>query len=183
MLGMATNGDADAHKAIKSLVDEVIKYAEAPAPGETKEGSDDEPRVCPDPEAKTESMSNVSRLYQWQITGLPPNTHMVLNGVDFDGCNHITTNMLEAKALYAQFLNQNGTGWKKFWEDTGWKAMLSKAELQNEAARLSNRLVEFHFAEETVANLVRTLFARAGLKNTIVIWTKPDYTLEKDSKK
>ena len=55
--------------------------------------------------------------------------------------------------------------------------MLAKAILQNNAVAGTGRKVEYHFAQEKVANLVRHLFQAENLDNIIVIWTKPIVTL------
>jgi hypothetical protein len=181
MLGAATRGDREAGASIDRLVFETIDHAEAPAEQSAGQQPDDKPQLCPDPEPKNEGMSDDARAYQMQITGLPPFTHMMLNGVDFDGCDEKTGNMLEAKARYLQFLDDDtASGWDDFFlkfKDKGWAQLRDKAEVQNWAAFLSGRRVEYHFAEERVADLVRESFRELGFKNIDVIWTKPSFSL------
>ncbi|HVJ51374.1 MAG TPA: Tox-REase-5 domain-containing protein [Aliidongia sp.] len=178
MLGMATQGEPEAQAAIDKLVQETVE----PVPPEEaeQESDDDEPRLCPRPEKKIEAMSDESRLYQWQITHLGFNLHMMLNNTDFDGCDKPTRHMLEARARYAQFLTKGGKDWKpffKFSKKRGWPSMLKKAEEQNAAALADGRMVEYHFAEEAVANLVTELFREKHLDNIIVKHTEPNYTV------
>ena len=88
--------------------------------------------------------------------------------------------MLEAKALLAQFLNKDGTDWAPWW--TGWtkeNGLLDKAKEQNAAAALSGRIVEYHFAEKPVADLVERLFREEGLSNIKIFWTPPDTIITK----
>jgi hypothetical protein len=176
MLGMATQGEPEAQAAIDKLVQETVEPPAKAAP----ENDDDEPRVCPRPEPKIEAMSDESRLYQWQITHLGFNLHVMLKGTDFDGCDEPTQDMLEARARYAQFLTKDKSDWEgyfKYSEKKGWPAMLKKAEEQNAAALADGRKVEYHFAEKAVADLVRKLFEDEDLDNITVIHTKPNYTV------
>jgi hypothetical protein len=172
MLGEAEHGDKDAKAAIERIVlDTIERAAASPAEGDQP---DHEPRECPAPEAKIEGMSEDARAYQEQITGLSPYTHMILYWVDFDGCDETTGDMLEAKAAYEQFLNKDGTDWQSWFKESrksGWPALERKELAQNWAAFLAGRHVEFHFAEERVAILVKKLFKEMNLKNTTVTYT------------
>jgi hypothetical protein len=143
--------------AALDLRNQEVTRAAAPPAQPPRPADDDRPKLCPDPTPRNEAMSADARAYQQQITGLPPNLHMILNGVDFDGCDQKTGNMLEAKARHSQFVDATGAKWKNWFGeslDRGWPAMRAKAVQQNLAAVGTGRRVEYHCAEKEIADLL-----------------------------
>lgn len=127
-----------------------------------------EPELCPDPSPEnTNGRKERALRYQEQVTGLPRAFDVQLNGVRFDGCNDSDGTMLEAKGPGYQRALRKPTKfpWRKMQID-----MLKQASRQVAAAR--GRPIEWHFAEDGVANYMRTLFAERGFKIS-VIYTPP----------
>ena len=128
----------------------------------------DKPKLCPDPSPEnTNGRKERALRYQEQVTGLPRAFDVQLNGVRFDGCNDSDGTMLEAKGPGYQRALRKPTKfpWRKMQID-----MLKQASRQVAAAR--GRPIEWHFAEDGVANYMRTLFAERGFKIS-VIYTPP----------
>ncbi|HEV2676843.1 MAG TPA: Tox-REase-5 domain-containing protein [Aliidongia sp.] len=125
----------------------------------------DDPQVCPDPGPDVpHSASPRALAYQWQITNLPPMLAVALNGQIYDGCNEFTGHMLEAKGPGYERLMR----YKFIW-DRIQKTFDNLARRQSDAA--GGRRVEWHFAEEKVADEVRKHFSEIGLDNIDVVYT------------
>jgi hypothetical protein len=97
---------------------------------------------------------------------LPRGLAVELNGVSFDGCRESDGTMLEAKSLYEQFMNNYGI-WQEWF--TGSKPIVQQMRDQSLAA--VGRMVEWHFAEESVADYFRAYAAANDLTNILVFWT------------
>lgn len=130
----------------------------------------DEPKLCPDPspEKTIVGRKEWSLAYQEQITGLPRGLQVELNGVSFDGCRESDGTMLEAKG--PGYLDMLLKGSAMPWEGVE-KRLDQQADDQIEAA--DGRAIEWHFAEEGVANYVRALFSINHPEIT-VIYTPAD---------
>jgi filamentous hemagglutinin len=89
--------------------------------------------------------------------------------VRFDGRREADGTMLEAKGPgYASFLDGQG-GWRDWF--TRLERMQSQMEDQSDAA--AERLVEWHFAEQPVADYFRGYAHDNKLFNIIVLYTPP----------
>ncbi len=88
--------------------------------------------------------------------------------VSFDGCRETDGTMLEAKGPnYASKLRQNSPYvWPNIEAD-----MHAQVKRQSDAANASGRMVEWHFAEQEVADYFRPQWKR--YPNVIVIHTPP----------
>ncbi len=141
----------------------------------TAAANDNDPRLCPDPESDTpgwKSRSERSLAYQEQITGLPRGLAVNLNGVSFDGCRLTNGNMLEAKGpRIAEFIDGRG-GWKPYFIASG-----GLADLDDQIARQSmaavGRTVEWHVAEDPVADYVREYARTNNFQNINVLYDPP----------
>jgi hypothetical protein len=139
--------------------------AGAQATGDT---SSDQPKLCPDPTADRPGGKSVrAQAYQAQITGLPPGLAVALNGIVFDGCRESDGTMLEAKGLGYAWALRGSDAWMKDYQ--GVVGIMDQAAKQSEAA--AGRAIEWHFAEQPVADYFRTAFATQGLSNITVIYT------------
>ena len=123
-----------------------------------------EPELCPDPTLENINGRKERTLrYQEQISGLPHGFDVQLNGVRFDGCNESDGTMLEAKG--PGYLKPLRKPFKYPWlrmQDQ----MLKQASRQVAAA--GGRPIEWHFAEEGVADFMRTLFTKRGFKISVI---------------
>ena len=127
-----------------------------------------EPELCPDPTPEDiNGRKERALLYQEQISGLPRRFDVQLNGVRFDGCDDSDGTMLEAKGPgYLKPLRKPAKyPWLRMQDQ-----MLRQASRQVAAA--GDRAIEWHFAEEGVADYMRALFAERGFKIS-VIYTPP----------
>jgi hypothetical protein len=128
----------------------------------------DEPKLCPDPSTdRPGGKSERSKIYQQQISGLPSGLGVELGGVMFDGCRESDGTMLEAKGLGYAWAMKRPDEWEDFY--TGVSKIMDQAEKQSNAA--SDRRIEWHFAEEPVANYFREKFEEQGFSNITVIYT------------
>jgi hypothetical protein len=60
---------------------------------------DHEPKLCPDPTPEPETTKSANSIaYQEYVSGLPYGLAINVGGVDYDGCERSTGNLLEAKA-------------------------------------------------------------------------------------
>lgn len=125
----------------------------------------DEPEICPAPGPDQPHGASARAIaYQWQITGLAPGLGVMLNGKIFDGCNPVTGHMLEAKGEgYAGLMRIKSR------KDDLLNEWFKEADEQSQKA--DGRIVEWHFAEESVAIEASRKFA--GLKNVVVVYTPP----------
>lgn len=128
-----------------------------------------EPELCPDPTLEnTNGRKERALLYQEQISGLPRGFDVQLNGVKFDGCRDSDGTMLEAKG--PGYLKALRKPTKYPW--LGMQgSMLKQASRQVAAA--GDRPIEWHFAEEGVADFMRTLFAKRGFKISVIHTPSP----------
>jgi hypothetical protein len=167
--------DDDGHAVARRLVNSVLVDPDA-LPGSGSPQEKDEPKLCPAP--TTEDITGrkeAALLYQEQITGLPRGLDVKLPNpiggrpVSFDGCRESDGTMLEAKGPnYANKLRQNSQFvWPNIEAD-----MNGQVERQSKAADASGRMVEWHFAEEEVADYFRSDWERK-YKNLKVIYTPP----------
>lgn len=156
--------------------DSLPGYASSSRPAQSRAGAQaqtdtdrDEPELCPDPTIEnTNGRKERGLQYQEQISRLPRGFDVQLNGVRFDGCRDSDGTMLEAKGPgYLEHLLRNPAKypWLRMQSD-----MLDQASRQVAAA--GDRTIEWHFAEEGVADYMRTLFAKRRFK-ILVIYTPP----------
>jgi YD repeat-containing protein len=149
-----------------------VDQLEAPADGIARPidraiNATDEPEVCPAPTPDhPHSASARAIAYQWQITHLPLMMAVALNGQIYDGCDKVTADMLEAKGPGYERLMRYSFIWNRVQ-----KTFDTRARRQSAAA--GERRVEWHFAEENVADRVREHFREIGLDNVDVIYTPP----------
>lgn len=141
-------------------------------PGHKSQADDDnEPKLCPEPgEDKPgwQEHSSRSLAYQSMVTGLPPGVAVNLNGVSFDGCRQSDGVMLEAKGPgIAEFIDESGN-WKPYFN--GLRDLQDRIANQSHAARASNRSVEWHVAEEPVADYIRKYARENGFTNVQVFY-------------
>ena len=136
--------------------------------------ANDNIRLCPDPGPDHPSMKAIpddhrAKLYQQQITGLPPGQAVMLNGVRFDGCRTADGVMLEAKGEGFEWaLQEDGEFFSNY---MGERKIIEQMKDQSVAA--GGRLVEWHFAEKRVADHFEIVTKRLGLDNIIVKHTPP----------
>jgi hypothetical protein len=134
----------------------------------TSDTSSDQPKLCPDPTADWPGGKSVrAQAYQAQITGLPPGLAVALNGVVFDGCRESDGTMLEAKGQGYAWALRGSDAWMDNYK--GVDGIMDQAAKQSEAA--AGRAIEWHFAEQPVADYFRRAFAKEGLSNITVIYT------------
>ncbi|RKH55124.1 Tox-REase-5 domain-containing protein [Corallococcus llansteffanensis] len=115
-----------------------------------------------------ESIEETARRYQAQITHEPEGFVYEIDDVKFDGFNEEA--LLEAKGPgYEKFLDQavEQGGWFE-----GFSDMVRQARRQLRVAR--GFPMEWHFAEQKVADYMRALFKRNGLGRVPVLFTPPD---------
>lgn len=130
----------------------------------------DQPRLCPSPSPENiAGRSERSLTYQEQISGLPRGLEVTLNGVRFDGCIEADGTMLEAKGPGFEDKMSELDGWKEWF--TGIEGLEDQMRRQNGAA--AGRAVEWHFAEEPVADFFRRFAEKNKLTNIVVIFTPP----------
>ncbi|MFY2558995.1 Tox-REase-5 domain-containing protein [Corallococcus terminator] len=124
-----------------------------------------------------ESMSPRSRRYQEQITGHSADEAYWVGGVGnssggvkFDGFKDEV--LLEAKGLgYAKFFE--GLDPKRWFKNSGAKALVEQAQRQLRAARPTNTPIRWHIAEEAAANAIRKLLANYDAASIEVVFTPP----------
>jgi hypothetical protein len=130
----------------------------------------DQPKLCPDPTADRPGYKSERALqYQEQITGLPRGLAVQLNGVVFDGCREDDGTMLEAKGPGYQWAMRGPDQWMTNY--TGLGDIMSQAAAQSKAAETTSRQVEWHFAEQPVADYFRDQFAAEKWNNITVFYT------------
>jgi hypothetical protein len=163
-LGGGFKVDADLVRVVPSEAARAFVAARAAA-------ATDEPQVCPDPGLDwPHSASPRAIAYQWQITALPIGVAVTLNGQVYDGCDQKTGNLLEAKGPGYERLMRNS-----FLRNIIIKQFDNLAQRESEAA--GGRIVEWHFAEASVADWAREHFREKGFNNIVVIHTPPIVTL------
>jgi hypothetical protein len=91
--------------------------------------------------------------YQEEITGLPRGLEVTLNGVRFDGCIEADGTMLEAKGPGFENKMDGPDDWQDWF--TGDEQLEAQMERQSDAVEGTGRKVEWHFAEEPVADFFR----------------------------
>jgi hypothetical protein len=134
----------------------------------TSDTSGDQPKLCPAPTADWPGgKSDRAQAYQAQITGLPPGLAVALNGIVFDGCRVSDGTLLEAKGLGYAWALRGSDGWMDKYQ--GVAGIMDQAKKQSKAA--AGRAIEWHFAEQPVADYFRRAFAEEGLSNITVIYT------------
>jgi hypothetical protein len=149
-----------------------------PATDNARPTTRDEPKLCPDPTAENIKGRSESALrYQEQISGLPRGVSVKLVNpvtgklVDFDGCRKEDGTMLEGKGPQYEKHMTDSDEWKYYFRgDAGIKDQMVR---QSQAA--AGRMVEWHFAEERVADYYREWAAGKHLANIIVIYTPAEY--------
>ncbi len=130
------------------------------------ETDQDQPKLCPDPNAENiAGRSERSLAYQEQITGLPRGLEVTLNGVRFDGCIEADGTMLEAKGPGFENKMDGPYDWQ------GWFTGDEKIEMQmfnqQRAVSAAGTVVEWHFAEEPVADFFREFAEENGLSKVV----------------
>jgi hypothetical protein len=134
--------------------------------------NDSKPEVCPDPgpdEPGWPEHSSRSLAYQSQISGLPPGLAINFNGVSFDGCRLDNGDLLEAKGEGFVWAMVDPNNWAAYYR--GVADAMDQANKQNKALEGTDRIVEWHFAEEQVGNYFREEFRKAGYDHIVVINT------------
>ena len=135
---------------------------------------DDKPQLCPDPspaEPNWHTHSPRALAYQAEITGLEPGLAVRLNGVVFDGCRWSNGHLLEATGEGYLWGMIDDDTWRGYYD--GVDALMVEARKHSIAA--GTREIEWHFADEPVANYFRQAFKRAGLDNITVYYTPPSW--------
>lgn len=130
----------------------------------------DQARVCPDPTFDVpHGASQAARLYQEQVTRIPWGVAFDIDGTKFDGCRYWGDGaMLEAKGKgYAWALTPNG--WRRGFK--GGPNLERQMAVQSEKALAVGKNVEWHVAEESVANYLK-VYARR-FPNVAVVWDPP----------
>jgi hypothetical protein len=119
-------------------------------------------------EPANESMKEPARRYEKQVTGAPAGQIYKVEDVKFDGFKEGV--LLEAKGpRYAKFIPDAVENGRWF---TGFRGMVKQAQRQQAVA--GGYPIQWHFAERSVADFVRSLFARNGLADDVsVIFTPP----------
>jgi filamentous hemagglutinin len=107
--------------------------------------------------------------YQQQITDLPRGLEVTLNGVRFDGCIEADGTMLEAKGPGFADMMDGPDDWQEWF--TGVAPI--EAQMQSQSRTAIGRTVEWHFAEEPVADFFRSYAEKYRLSNIRVIYTSP----------
>ena len=138
-----------------------------PTPNSSPANATDDSEIChaPLPE-NINGRSERSLAYQEQITGLPRGLDVPYHGVRFDGCDPPTTFMLEAKgpglAWPLEFMPDE-------WLRTNWKAYLDFMDQAGRQSRAApDRIIEWHFADKSVADFFGAAFRDAGYANIVV---------------
>ena len=128
----------------------------------------DEPKLCPDPtpEPKTTKSAN-SIAYQEYVSGLPYGLAINVGGVNFDGCDPKTGNLLEAKASIDFMFNESDD---LFWWVNPAKNPRIQMEAQAEAALFAGRLVVWHAQTEKVYLALSKLAEELDLANLSVVY-------------
>jgi hypothetical protein len=138
--------------------------------GAASASGQDRPKLCPDrSEENIAGRSERSLAYQHQISGLPRGLEVKLNGVRFDGCRESDGTMLEAKGPGYADKMEGARDWKDWF--TGSEAIEEQMRAQSRAA--AGRVVEWHFAEQPVADRLRVFAVRSNLRNIVIIHTPP----------
>jgi hypothetical protein len=148
----------------------VVDAAVLPGHQTPAETDQDQPKLCPDPNAENiAGRSERSLAYQEQITGLPRGLEVTLNGVRFDGCIEADGTLLEAKGPGFQNMMDGSSDWQDWF--TGLAGLEDQMERQNDAA--VGRKIEWHFAEQEVADFFRAFAINQKLTNIHVIYSPP----------
>ena len=93
------------------------------------------------------NMSEEARAYQARISGFVPQTEWNFKGADFDGFKSQACLLLEAKARYDQFFNEDGKP-KLFFRMTGVSKIMSQADRQSDVIWSSPpSLLHWHFMQ------------------------------------
>jgi Restriction endonuclease fold toxin 5 len=92
---------------------------------------------------------------------------VALNGVVFDGCRESDGTMLEAKGPGYAWAMRGPDQWMRNYD--GLPDIMKQAQAQSEAA--AGRAIEWHFAEQPVADYFRKAFADEGWSNITVLYT------------
>jgi hypothetical protein len=146
-------------------------------PGDGSRKEKDEPNLCPAPtEENVEGRTEASLRYQEQISKLRRGLDVKLtdptNGrlVSYDGCRVSDGTMLEAKGPnYAGKLEENNPFvWPNIRDQID-----GQVERQSRTAMAQGRMVEWHFAEEEVADYFRERW-KPKYPNVVVIYTPPE---------
>jgi hypothetical protein len=138
----------------------------------TSETDQDQPKLCPDPNVENiAGRSERSLAYQEEITGLPRGLEVTLNGVQFDGCIEADGTMLEAKGPGFVDMMNGLNGWQGWF--TGQLQLEAQMQRQSDAVEGTGRTVEWHFAEQSVADFFRAHAEDNNLTNIRVIYTPP----------
>jgi restriction endonuclease fold toxin 5 of polymorphic toxin system len=167
--------DSDGNAVARRLDNSVLVDPDA-LPGDGSQKLQNEPKLCPAPTTENiKGRTEAALRYQEQISGLPRGLDVKLPNPDgsgfvsFDGCRESDGTMLEAKGPnYASKLRQNSPYvWPNIEAD-----MNAQVERQSDAATASGRSIEWHFAEEDVADYFRGDW-ECKYPNVKVIYTPP----------
>jgi hypothetical protein len=168
--------DRDGNVIGRHLGDGVMLDATKISGHKSQSEDESQPKVCPEPgsdEPGWQSHSSRSLAYQAQISGLEPGLAINFNGVSFDGCRTEdgpnSGNLLEAKGEGFVWAMVDPNHWVGFYE--GVDEAMKQAARQNRAVQGTTRIIEWHFAEEQVANYFRRRFKDAGYERIVVFST------------
>jgi hypothetical protein len=166
--------DSDGNAVARRLDNSVLVDPDAlPDDGSSK--LQNEPKLCPAPTTEDiKGRTEAALLYQEQISKLRRGLDVKLPNPDggrpvsFDGCRESDGTMLEAKGPgYADKLEENN---RFVWPNIE-AEQDDQVARQSKAAGASGRMVEWHFAEEEVAEHFRK---RWNYPNVIVRYTPPE---------
>ncbi|WP_338887396.1 Tox-REase-5 domain-containing protein [Rhodococcus sovatensis] len=112
-------------------------------------------------------MSERAAEYQEQVTGSPPGTEYVVDGVAFDGFGDDT--LKDAKGPgYEHHIDEDGQ-WKPYFK--GADSLVAQAERQLLAA--DGTPIEWSIAEEKAADTIRNMLQDAGFGDIEVVYAPP----------
>jgi hypothetical protein len=128
-----TKALTDAAKAKADTADKSkdLPIAQATSATQTKKKCDKCPPDNGSLVTRNWNMSDESRLYQARITGFAPRTEWSYEDCDFDGFRSAACTLLEAKARYDQFFDDDGEP-EFFFRMTGARKMMAQALNQSD---------------------------------------------------
>lgn len=157
----------EAGKKVKTIDESKTSTIAEAGTQKKKESCKKCPPDCGDLVQRNWSMSDDSRSYQARITGFAPYTEWNFEGLDFDGFKSSECLLLEAKAKYDQFFDDDGDP-DTFFQAIGSEKILSQAKKHSIIAQtnLPSR-VHWHFMQPKS----KQYFSRQFAKNAFSITT------------
>ncbi|MGE6756697.1 Tox-REase-5 domain-containing protein [Corallococcus interemptor] len=117
-----------------------------------------------------ESMSDRARRYQEQISGHSADEAYWVGDVKFDGFQDGV--LLEAKGPGYANKFQESLAPKQWFKSTGADSLVNQAKRQNEAVQGLGVRIEWHVAEEKVANAIQMLLKNKGVQGIRIVHTQ-----------